>query len=52
MTEYAWQSLFAANLFITPESIDPSFKPEFTVIDPADVTDLLDSQRAEHGAAR
>jgi DNA helicase-2/ATP-dependent DNA helicase PcrA len=26
-----------------------SLPPEFTVIDPADVTDLLDSHRAEHG---
>ncbi len=32
-TEFAWQSLFARHLFITPERPDPDFVPEFTVVD-------------------
>lgn len=32
-TEFAWQSLFAHHLFITPEHPDPNFVPEFTVVD-------------------
>ncbi len=32
-TEFAWQSLFARHLFITPEKPDPGFVPEFTVVD-------------------
>ena len=34
-TEFAWHSLFARHLFITPESPDPGFVPEFTVVDAA-----------------
>ncbi len=34
-TEFAWHSLFARHLFITPERVDPSFAPEFTVVDAA-----------------
>jgi phosphoenolpyruvate carboxykinase (ATP) len=35
-TEYAWHSLFAHHLFITPERPDPGFVPEFTVVDAAE----------------
>jgi phosphoenolpyruvate carboxykinase (ATP) len=35
VTELAWQSLFAQGLFITPEHVDESFEPQFTVIDAA-----------------
>ncbi len=34
-TEYAWQSLFARHLFITPERLPDDFAPEFTVVDAA-----------------
>jgi phosphoenolpyruvate carboxykinase (ATP) len=34
-SEFAWQSLFAHHLFITPEERDPNFAPEFTVVDAA-----------------
>jgi phosphoenolpyruvate carboxykinase (ATP) len=34
-TEFAWHSLFARHLFITPERADPDFAPEFTVVDAA-----------------
>jgi phosphoenolpyruvate carboxykinase (ATP) len=34
-SEFAWQSLFARHLFITPERPDPDFTPEFTVVDAA-----------------
>jgi phosphoenolpyruvate carboxykinase (ATP) len=34
-TEFAWQSLFARHLFITPETPEPGFVPEFTVVDVA-----------------
>jgi len=35
LTEYAWHSLFARNLFIVPEVPAADFKPEFTVVDAA-----------------
>jgi phosphoenolpyruvate carboxykinase (ATP) len=35
VTEFAWQSLFARNLFLTPEHAPDDFEPEFTVIDAA-----------------
>jgi phosphoenolpyruvate carboxykinase (ATP) len=35
VTELAWQSLFARDLFIVPESAPTDFNPEFTVIDAA-----------------
>jgi len=35
ITEYAWQSLFARDLFIDTADEDESFVPEFTVIDAA-----------------
>ncbi len=34
-TELAWHNLFARHLFITPDRPDPSFTPEFTVVDAA-----------------
>lgn len=34
-TEFAWHSLFAQHLFITPEIPDPNFIPEFTVVNAA-----------------
>ncbi|HVA33847.1 MAG TPA: phosphoenolpyruvate carboxykinase (ATP) [Candidatus Baltobacteraceae bacterium] len=34
-TEFAWHSLFARHLFITPERPDLDFMPEFTVVDAA-----------------
>ena len=34
-TEFAWHSLFAHHLFITPERRDAGFNPEFTVVDAA-----------------
>jgi phosphoenolpyruvate carboxykinase (ATP) len=33
--ELAWQSLFAQDLFIAPETRDPAFTPEFTIVDAA-----------------
>ncbi|HKU81613.1 MAG TPA: phosphoenolpyruvate carboxykinase (ATP) [Candidatus Tumulicola sp.] len=34
-SQFAWHSLFARHLFITPERLDPNFVPEFTVVDVA-----------------
>jgi phosphoenolpyruvate carboxykinase (ATP) len=34
-TEFAWHNLFAHHLFITPETPDVGFVPEFTVVDAA-----------------
>ncbi|GAC1303451.1 MAG: phosphoenolpyruvate carboxykinase [Vulcanimicrobiaceae bacterium] len=36
ITQYAWHSLFARNLFITPAEAPADFAPEFTVIDAAE----------------
>ncbi len=36
ITQYAWHSLFARNLFITPETPPENFAPEFTVVDAAE----------------
>ncbi len=36
VTQYAWQSLFARNLFLTPENAPTDFEPGFTVVDAAD----------------
>jgi phosphoenolpyruvate carboxykinase (ATP) len=36
ISQYAWHSLFARNLFITPEDVPADFSPEFTVIDAAE----------------
>ncbi len=36
ISQYAWHSLFARNLFITPEETGENFSPEFTVIDAAE----------------
>ncbi len=36
ITQYAWQSLFARNLFLTPERAPSDFEPGFTVVDAAD----------------
>ena len=33
VTEEAWQSLFARNLFIVPDEVPEDFEPEFTVVD-------------------
>jgi phosphoenolpyruvate carboxykinase (ATP) len=33
VTEAAWQSLFARNLFIVPDQLPENFSPEFTVVD-------------------
>ena len=35
VTELAWHSLFARNLFLTPTTAPADFEPEFTVIDAA-----------------
>jgi len=35
VTEAAWHSLFARNLFLTPASLPEDFSPEFTVVDAA-----------------
>lgn len=35
VSEYAWHSLFARNLFIVPGAMPAAFEPEFTVIDAA-----------------
>jgi phosphoenolpyruvate carboxykinase (ATP) len=36
ITQYAWHSLFARSLFITPERAPENFEPQFTVIDAAE----------------
>jgi len=36
ITQYAWQSLFARHLFITPEHQLENFSPEFTIVDAAE----------------
>ncbi|MBC5801122.1 MAG: phosphoenolpyruvate carboxykinase (ATP) [Candidatus Eremiobacteraeota bacterium] len=36
ITQYAWHSLFARNLFLTPEHTPPDFVPGFTVVDAAE----------------
>ncbi len=36
ITQYAWQSLFARNLFLTPLHSKAEFTPEFTIVDAAD----------------
>ena len=36
ISQYAWHSLFARNLFITPEDVPADFSPEFTVVDAAE----------------
>jgi phosphoenolpyruvate carboxykinase (ATP) len=36
ITQYAWQSLFARNLFITPDTAPHDFEPGFTVVDAAE----------------
>ena len=36
VTQYAWQSLFARNLFLTPKHAPSDFEPGFTVVDAAD----------------
>ena len=38
ITECAWHSLFARNLFITPDVPPAGFSPEFTVVDAAEFT--------------
>jgi phosphoenolpyruvate carboxykinase (ATP) len=35
ITELAWQSLFARDLFIVPKKPAPGFRPDFTVVDAA-----------------
>jgi phosphoenolpyruvate carboxykinase (ATP) len=45
VTEYAWQSLFARDLFIDTADGDETFSPEFTVIDAA----LFDADPARDG---
>jgi phosphoenolpyruvate carboxykinase (ATP) len=45
VTEYAWQSLFARDLFIDTADQDESFSPEFTVVDAA----LFDADPARDG---
>ena len=47
LTTYAWQSLFARDLFIETAHEDPDFKPEFTVLDAA----LFDAEPARDGTA-
>jgi phosphoenolpyruvate carboxykinase (ATP) len=36
ISQYAWHSLFARDLFITPEAIPENFSPQFTVVDAAE----------------
>jgi len=36
ITQYAWHSLFARNLFLTPDEAPENFSPEFTVVDAAE----------------
>ena len=43
VTQYAWHSLFARNLFLTPDVAPSDFAPEFTVVDAAEF--VADPQR-------
>jgi len=43
ITQYAWHSLFARDLFITPANIPDDFSPQFTVVDAAEF--VADPQR-------
>jgi phosphoenolpyruvate carboxykinase (ATP) len=36
ITQYAWHSLFARSLFITPERAPDDFEPQFTIVDAAE----------------
>ncbi|GAC1536510.1 MAG: phosphoenolpyruvate carboxykinase (ATP) [Candidatus Velthaea sp.] len=45
VTEYAWQNLFARDLFIDTADGDESFSPEFTVLDAA----MFDAEPARDG---
>jgi phosphoenolpyruvate carboxykinase (ATP) len=36
ITQYAWQSLFARDLFITPAAPPADFSPQFTIVDAAE----------------
>ncbi|MGA3038685.1 MAG: phosphoenolpyruvate carboxykinase (ATP) [Vulcanimicrobiaceae bacterium] len=45
ITEFAWQNLFAHDLFINPENVPADFKPDFTVVDAA----LFDADPARDG---
>ena len=47
LTTYAWQNLFARDLFIGRAHEDPDFKPEFTLLDAA----LFDAEPARDGTA-
>ena len=35
VSEFAWHSLFARDLFIVPDKMENGFKPEFTIVDAA-----------------
>ncbi len=45
VTEYAWQNIFARDLFIDTADTDEAFSPEFTVLDAA----LFDAEPARDG---
>ncbi|MBV8152552.1 MAG: phosphoenolpyruvate carboxykinase (ATP) [Candidatus Eremiobacteraeota bacterium] len=47
ITELAWQSLFARDLFIVPDQVERGFRPEFTVVDAA----LFEADPAADGTA-
>lgn len=47
LTTYAWQNLFARDLFIETAHEDPKFAPQFTVLDAA----LFDAEPARDGTA-
>ena len=47
ITELAWQSLFARDLFIVPVEPEPAFSPEFTVVDAA----LFEADPSRDGTA-
>jgi phosphoenolpyruvate carboxykinase (ATP) len=36
ITQYAWHSLFAGDLFITPAAVPEDFSPQFTIVDAAE----------------